>query len=500
MRLEFVLRSMRVWIVCLCPLLWFCLPLQAKDPAAYQIGDVADADIKTPIALDVVDATATAALRAIKSQQFPSIFRSYPAATNAMAHEFQAAFTTAHSNFLADVWIEFHTATLDEETVASPAFRRLLTVFDVENRSFPITADLAAEWARGQDGGDIREKLLGALARSAGLCIRPDTLPQGMTLAESARLVPVTDPGQKLSFESAEQGPVVSATALTTQSNAQAGFCREFPAENQTFARALAGFIQPNCFPDAAFTQLTRGMALNKLVVSDHFDAGDTIVRRGDAIDAKSKAALAVLGDKLNVIAAAKAAAASSVPQANKTVAAGPAADQTAAKVPPSAPEYHARYWGVVLSLSGISGLSLILAAWQFVRGRKRSAVQALVPVPTAQVALPFPDTVKAELAPQVALAVREAVQQELAMQRRELLMAQQAATDEIAALVSRLDELQVPMQARLHTYETRIKMLEAEIAVRNEENRALLKLKIEMTSRQLETERAATLIPPLPL
>jgi hypothetical protein len=96
-----------------------------------------------------------------------------------------------------------------------------------------------------------------------------------------------------------------------------------------------------------------------------------------------------------------------------------------------------------------------------------------------------------------VAQAVREAVQQELASQRRELLVAQQAATEEIAALVRRLDELQVPMQQRLQTYEGRIQELEKELTLRNEENRELLKLKIEMISRQLATERAS-LAPPI--
>jgi hypothetical protein len=96
-------------------------------------------------------------------------------------------------------------------------------------------------------------------------------------------------------------------------------------------------------------------------------------------------------------------------------------------------------------------------------------------------------------LAPQVAQAVREAVMQELAMQRRELMLAQQAATDEIVALVQRLDQLQLPMQERLRAYEGQIQRLEKELAARAEENRELLKLKIDMMRRQLERERAHT-------
>jgi hypothetical protein len=95
-----------------------------------------------------------------------------------------------------------------------------------------------------------------------------------------------------------------------------------------------------------------------------------------------------------------------------------------------------------------------------------------------------------AGLVPHLAQAVKEAVVQELTAQRRELLMAQQKATAEITELVHRLDQLQMPMQERLQTYETRIAELEKELAARSDENRELLKLKIEMIRGQLEAER----------
>ena len=68
---------------------------------------------------------------------------------------------------------------------------------------------------------------------------------------------------------------------------------------------------------------------------------------------------------------------------------------------------------------------------------------------------------------------------------------AQQAAALEISDLVRRLDELKVPMQERLLSYQARIRELEKDLAERNEENRELLKLKIEMIRSQLEAERA---------
>jgi hypothetical protein len=97
----------------------------------------------------------------------------------------------------------------------------------------------------------------------------------------------------------------------------------------------------------------------------------------------------------------------------------------------------------------------------------------------------------RASLAPHLAQVLKETVIQELATQRRELLKAQEEAALEIGAMIRRLDSVQAPMQERLHSYETRIQELEKELTARNEENRELLKLKIEMIRRQLEAERA---------
>jgi len=96
---------------------------------------------------------------------------------------------------------------------------------------------------------------------------------------------------------------------------------------------------------------------------------------------------------------------------------------------------------------------------------------------------------VGASLAPHLAQVLKEALVQELAVQRRELLQAQQIAAAEIAQLTHHLDEMRVPIQERLRSYEMRIQELEKELAARNEENRELLKLKIDMLRRQLEIE-----------
>jgi hypothetical protein len=74
---------------------------------------------------------------------------------------------------------------------------------------------------------------------------------------------------------------------------------------------------------------------------------------------------------------------------------------------------------------------------------------------------------VQAELAPHLVEALKDAVVQELAIQRRELLA------------------------ERLRTYEQRIQELERELSEQSKENHELLKLKIEMIRQQIETERS---------
>jgi hypothetical protein len=93
------------------------------------------------------------------------------------------------------------------------------------------------------------------------------------------------------------------------------------------------------------------------------------------------------------------------------------------------------------------------------------------------------------ELAPQILQVVRQAFIHELAGQRRDLLMTQQAAAAEVTRLVQRMDSLQIALQDRLRAYEAQIQELEAELTARKEENRQLIRLKIQMIRHQVELE-----------
>jgi len=98
--------------------------------------------------------------------------------------------------------------------------------------------------------------------------------------------------------------------------------------------------------------------------------------------------------------------------------------------------------------------------------------------------------SVQSSLAPTMVDALKNAVVQELAAQRRELLAAQQAAAAELTQITRRLESVQTPLLERLRAYEQRILELEKELSDQARENRELLKLKIDLLRDQIETER----------
>lgn len=134
-----------------------------------------------------------------------------------------------------------------------------------------------------------------------------------------------------------------------------------------------------------------------------------------------------------------------------------------------------------------VCGSDGTMEANQFIARVTHGKTQPLPP-PSVNTVL---TAVQTELAPHLVEALKDAVVQELAIQRRELLAGQQAAAAELTALARRLEAVQTPMLERLRAYEQRIQELEQELSEQSKENRELLKLKIEMIRNQLEVERS---------
>jgi hypothetical protein len=97
---------------------------------------------------------------------------------------------------------------------------------------------------------------------------------------------------------------------------------------------------------------------------------------------------------------------------------------------------------------------------------------------------------VRAGLMSQLAHWMSDKLTQKLVTQRAQLLDSHQKAAIEMAELEARLEKVQAPLQERLQAYERRIADLEKELTVKGEENRELIKAKIQIIRKQLEIER----------
>lgn len=471
--------------------LLFSLSLfDAKGFPAYRVGDTAEETIATPVALDVIDTVATAARKAVEALKTPAIFRSYPNPTNAMVREFTGDFEKGRTSYTAILRQTFGEITNADELVNSDAFAEFVATFNHKKPAFPVTMELAKAWARGETGAAIRGKLIVALVNRTLRPIRPDDSTNSQPLGDTLRLVIVDSPTEYLNLADAEQrGKLATTVSVTTVSRLRDLFRRDYAREDQPMALAIGKLIRPNCEMDVRLTQEARARDVSQIVVMSHYNAGQIVVQRDMVVDAKAEAAIAQLNARLAAEHDhALAQAQREQIQADAAQAAELKVREQQLNLEAQALATRNRNQWLIVALAGGSVLALA-ALWLVARNRRRES--SWLPMPVEKTTPQQQYLLHPGLAPQIAQVLKEAVVQGLAAQRSELLQAQQTAAAEISELVHRLDGLKAPIQERLRSYETRIVELEKDLAERNQENRELLKLKIEMTRRQLEAERA---------
>jgi hypothetical protein len=223
-----------------------------------------------------------------------------------------------------------------------------------------------------------------------------------------------------------------------------------------------------------------------------NYDAGQIVAHRGEIIDKKMMAAIDQLKQKAVVsqLEELQVKQQAAVGQLQQLVANDRAQGAQAAE----------RVRWLIGALAG-GVLILAIAVWQM--ARRRQAV-SLLPATTTGGALEWQEraliaeqrteslqtAARAGLIAHLSQWLSRVLTQRLISQRRLLLDTQGHAAAEMAELEARLERVQAPMKVRLAAYEHRIAELEKELAVRGEENRELLKAKIEMMRKQLEAER----------
>lgn len=148
---------------------------------AYQIGDVAEADIVTPVPL--VLAGGDASPREAQAPSEPTqLVRLQVGAAAAVESDFLTTLTQLRSNFLVAMKAAYPLTKVTPRNLPSDRFRNLTNQFQRAHRSFPLDAEIVGIWALGGDHDALfrpfAKKLRGVMERpllpdTAGEVIQP---------------------------------------------------------------------------------------------------------------------------------------------------------------------------------------------------------------------------------------------------------------------------------------------------------------------------------------
>lgn len=453
----------------------------AKDVADYRVGDTVAEEVVTPVPLMVVDPTATAALKEKEAQRIPVIFRFNHKSEAAVESELRETFTSARSNFVFLMHDSFHHTRLTDAQMDTEQFRKLMASFKRRQPVFPLTITIAREWARGGDALPDQIRLIARVRQAMEEPIRYDNLTNAPKMGSQVQIVAVESDTETISIDDVQTRAVnFPKTNLLTLSRARLALAEQFSADEADLAKFATRALRINCFVENELTRAARARHTDPLFVADNYQAGQVIARPGQLVDPKILAALTQLQEKtvagrLAQQVAQEKAHAVQIRESNRTLVAG--------LIVAAGVLFVCLMWLALRRRTEVSNLPVLANA--------SSAPAVVVAEERARLAEEKAARAHEAIRSGVVAQLKDQMVSGLVTQRGEMLEAQQAAAAEMAEMVRRLNELHPPLQERLKAYETRINELEKALAAKGEENRELIKAKIELTRKQLAVERA---------
>jgi hypothetical protein len=416
-------------------------------------------------------------LREQASSKIPAVFRHRPGGGDAAVGRLREQFAVTRDTFVLQLAAKFGRRQLEPAAIKSAAFREFRVAFQAENKGLPVTARLGAAWASGEDGAAIEQELIAAVREAvSGRHLRADVLADAVRDGPNqVRLLPADAASALEPSAIEEMGKLVNRGALTPVGRARTEVQKQFTGNDRALGRHLAGLIEPDSEYDAVLTARLREFKTADLWSADRYVVGQVIVRAGETITPRMKAALDELASQTAVTSLRK--------QAWRPLS----------------------YWPlIVISLS--TGL-IIAGAFVFFISRRieprldtliveTGVVTALPPATRAALAAPAgePSPVGGDPAvthDQVERVLHDKLVHTLLSQRKQMIDVQRRAVSDIADLELRLAKLQAPLQARLDAYEQRIAELEKDLVTRGHENAELINATIALVKEKLETERS---------
>jgi hypothetical protein len=455
------------------------LPLRAAVPD-YKLGDVAEADVVTPVALVVINPEATEALKKKVAEEIRFVVRQAPQTLTAVENELRESVAGVRRSFMTSL----RPADLESENYA----RVIREISAGAPKDLPFDK-LAPLWARGQAEDSVVNSLLQPIREVMVQPIVNNKTDTPLPTNQPVRLVAVKDLEAMPTLRELDSpGQLIQAGKVLSLWRAKRLVETYFPAGQEGMGRFASSFVRINAVPDPASTELLRARRMDGVTVNDTYEPAQVIVRQGQTIDRKALGALAAMREKSMI----------------GTLQTKLAQEQTVAVQIKSQTKLIAMSLGILCVV-----LLLIL-----LRLRARPSM-ALVTVPANPAlpgveepnALPAGDGSdewrsralvaegKAERAQQAIRSgvmgwMREKIVRTLFSQRAQLLDAQQKAEAEMNELEQRLEQLHAPLQERITAYEQRIAELERDLAAKGEENRELIGARINVARQHLSMER----------
>jgi hypothetical protein len=454
----------------------------------YQVGDKAATDIIAPVPFVVVDDERTEALRQQEAQRVPAIFLLNTNAAAETEVKMLTAYTAAKEGFLKSVERAYKTRSLDSQLVAEERFGKLIGTYQKQNRSFPLTTNLATLWALGETDQPILEDLATTLRETVRACIRVDTLSANARLGPSqVRLITVGNTAQFTSDLDAAlaQSVPFHKSNLVSVTQSRKSLQAKFGPETQWAGKFLAGFVRENCVCDENLTLQQRARRTDPILAADTYEAGAVVAKAGTLIDRKIKAAL----DELAHRTEAETVKAQSADEHRRAELLAAQLRRDAFQANVQTQRNERRYLGTLIVVStlcvGLGGL------WLTTRRRhQRTSELPVLAGQNAQLALPPPDT-ETKLLPDFRRWIRHHFLRRLLQSNVALTEIQRQALLRVGDLERRLEDIKGPLQDKLQAYEERIAELEQELKSKGAENRELLKATIKMARERLEAQRA---------
>jgi len=493
---------------------------QVASPPEYRVGDIARTDIVTPVALVVLDAERTEQLRQSEAQRVAPVFRHDPEVRRQSEQALRETFAGARGRFLDLLQTRTGRRLLATHQLTEPMFTAAMDAFRTQSPNFPLSRSLAELWALGDSGNIVQERLVVRLSEAASHYISETTPPPNETLnASSVQIVTVTNGSAALDLAMVEaRGNAMARESLYSLSRLRQEFFQRAAAADQPTVAFLGSFLKPNCFFEAGLTRQARAQRVEAINSVDRYAAGQMIVRQGQLIDLRTRRALdefraRTAADRVRTVAEEEKARLTAQAATMQAALTQEAAAQTAsvrAQAEAGSRQNHRLITGLGMALAGCA---LFAVLW-FRRGRASALASPANFLPEVAGEANGPNwreraiaaearadkvtaLMQARVLPHLARWMMGEMLRRLLSQRSALVNSQDQAEREVADLAARLDSVQAPMAERLKAYEQRIVELQSELAAKDEQNRELIKAKIELTRRKLHDERTPP--PPAP-